>query len=213
VFGAGIFTDNSTCEFSGASTFTSNHATYTGGGMYAARSIWNFLATSSVMVIANDAAKDGVGKYTRDGCVVNLLGFNSYEFNSAEDTGGGISAYQSNFSLSGHNTFTVNKAETGGGFYASNSTVVFLGENAFTANSAIRHGGGVAATHSTLHINGLITVKNNSALSGGGFSIDDSTVQMDGKNHFMNNIANLEGGTIFFSDCRVELSGKNVCDQ
>jgi len=33
------------------------------------------------------------GMYTRDGCVVNLLGFISYENNSAENTGGGISAF------------------------------------------------------------------------------------------------------------------------
>jgi len=137
VFGAGIFTDNSTFEFSGTSTFTSNHATYTGGGMYAARSSLTFLATSSNMIIANVAARAGGGMYTRDGCVVNLLGFNSYEGNTAEDTGGGISAFQSSFNLSGHNTFTVNIALTGGGFYAFNSTLDLLGNNSFTGNSAI----------------------------------------------------------------------------
>jgi len=42
VFGARIFTNNSTFEFSGTSAFTSNHATYTGGGMYAARSSLTF---------------------------------------------------------------------------------------------------------------------------------------------------------------------------
>ena len=108
--------------------------------------------------------------YTRDDCAVNLLGFNSYEGNSAEDTGGRISAFQSSFNLSGHNTFTVNIAVTGGVFYAFNSTLDLLGKNAFTANFAISHGGGVAATHSTLHLNGLMTVK------------DNSTVEMDGKN-------------------------------
>jgi len=138
--------------------------------MYAARSSLSFLATSSTIIIANDAARDGGGMYTRDGCVVNLLGFSICEGNTAEDTGGGISAFQSSFNLSGHNNFTVNKALTGGGFYAFNSTLDLLGKNAFTANFAISHGGGVAATHSTLHLNGLMTVK------------DNSTMEMDGKN-------------------------------
>ena len=210
VFGAGIFTDNSTFEFSGVSNITNNHASHTGGGMYAARSILNFLATSSVTMIANDAVRDGGGMYTRDGCVVKLHGFNSYENNSAEDTGGGILAFRSNFVFSGHNTFTVNKAVTGGGFYAFNSTVIFPGENDFIANSAISHGGGVAATRSALNWNGLATVKNNSALSGGGFNIDHSTMEVDGQNYFMNNTANSEGGAIRFSDSQVEFTGRSI---
>ena len=211
VFGAGIFTDNSTFEFSGASNITNNHASHTGGGMYAARSILNFLATSSVTIIANDAVRDGGGMYTRDGCVVKLHGFNSYENNSAEDTGGGISAFRSSFIFSGNNTFTDNKAVTGGGFYASNSTVIFPGKNNFIANSAISHGGGVAATRSTLHLNGLATVKNNSALSGGGFYIAHSTMKVDGLNYFVNNTANsAEGGAICFSDSQVEFKGRSI---
>ena len=210
VFGAGIFTDNSTFEFSGVSNITNNHASHTGGGMYAARSILNFLATSSVTMIANNAVRDGGGMYTRDGCVVKLHGFNSYVNNSAEDTGGGISAFRSNFIFSGHNTFTVNKAVTGGGLYAFNSTVIFPGENDVIANSAISHGGGVAATRSTLNWNGLATVKNNSALSGGGFDIDHSTMKVDGMNYFVNNTANSEGGAIRFSDSQVEFTGRSI---
>ena len=210
VFGAGIFTDNSTFEFSGASNITNNHAGHTGGGMYAARSILNFLATSSVTIIANDAVRDGGGMYTRDGCVVKLHGFNSYENNSAEDTGGGISAFRSSFILSGNNTFAENKAVTGGGFYAFSSTVIFSGENDFIANSAISRGGGVAATHSTLNWNGLATVKNNSALNGGGFYIDRSSVKVDGMNYFVNNTANSEGGAIYFSDTQMEFTGRSI---
>ena len=236
VFGAGIFTDNSTFEFSGVSNITNNHASHTGGGMYAARSILNFLATSSVTIIANDAVRDGGGMYTRDGCVVKLHGFNSYENNSAEDTGGGISAFRSSFIFSGNNTFTDNKAVTGGGFYAFNSTVIFPGENDFIANSAISRGGGVAATRSTLNLNGLATVENNSALSGGGYYIDrstmnlnglatvkynsalsgggyyidHSTMKVDGMNYFVNNTANSEGGAIRFSDSQVEFSGRSI---
>ena len=210
VFGAGIFTDNSTFEFSGVSNITNNHAGHTGGGMYAARSILNFLATSSVTIIANDAVRDGGGMYTRDGCVVKLHGFNSYENNSAEDTGGGISAFRSSFIFSGNNTFAENKAVTGGGFYAFSSTVIFPGENDFIANSAISRGGGVAATHSTLNLNGLATVKNNSALSGGGFYIDRSSVKVDGMNYFVNNTANSEGGAINFSDSQVEFTGRSI---
>ena len=210
VFGAGIFTDNSTFEFSGVSNITNNHASHTGGGMYAARSILNFLATSSVTIIANDAVRDGGGMYTRDGCVVKLHGFNSYENNSAEDTGGGISAFRSSFNFSGHNTFTGNKAVTGGGFYAFNSSMIFPGENDFIANSAISHGGGVAATRSTLNWNGLATVKNNSALSGGGFNIDHSTMEVDGQNYFVNNTANSEGGATRFSDSQVEFTGRSI---
>ena len=210
VFGAGIFTDNSTFEFSGASNITNNHACHTGGGMYAARSNLNFFATSSVTMIANNAVRDGGGMYTRDGCVVKLHGFNSYENNSAEDTGGGISAFRSSFIFSGHNMFTVNKAVTGGGFYAFNSTVIFPGENDFIANSAVSHGGGVAATRSTLNLNGLATVKSNSALSGGGFNIDRSTMKVDGMNYFVNNTANSEGGAIHFGDSQVEFTGKSI---
>ena len=210
VFGAGIFTDNSTFEFSGVSNITNNHASHTGGGMYAARSILNFLATSSVTIIANNAVRDGGGMYTRDGCVVKLHGFNSYENNSAEDTGGGISAFRSSFNFSGHNTFTANRAVTGGGFYAFDSTVIFPGENDFIANSAISHGGGVAATRSTLHLNGLATVKNNSALGGGGFNIDRSAMKVDGQNYFVNNTANSEGGAIHSSDSQVEFTGRSI---
>jgi len=50
-------------------------------------------------VTPNRAARDGGGIYTRDDCVVNLLGLSNYQGNSAGDTGGGISAFRSNINL------------------------------------------------------------------------------------------------------------------
>jgi len=73
VFGAGIFTDNNTFEFSGTSAFTSNHATYTYGGMYAARSSLTFLATSSTMIIANVAGRSEMEEECTPGMTVQLI--------------------------------------------------------------------------------------------------------------------------------------------
>ena len=118
--------------------------------------------------MANHAVRAGGGIYTRDGSAVNLLEWSNYQNNSAEYTGGGISAYQSSFKLAGHNTFESNKAAEGGGFYAFDCTVNFPGENVFITNSASNHGGAFTVVHSTLHLNGLTAFKNNSAASGGG---------------------------------------------
>ena len=55
VFGGGIYTDNSTFIFNDSSTFSGNKADYTGGGIYAARSVLNFVGTSSM--IENSCSK------------------------------------------------------------------------------------------------------------------------------------------------------------
>ena len=208
VFGGGIYTDNSTFEFNGSSIFRDNKANYTGGGIYAARSVLNFLGSNTIS--KNYAARDGGGIYTRDGSAVNLYGWSNYQGNSAEYTGGGISAFQSSFKLAGHNTFESNKAAEGGGFYAFDCTVNFPGENVFITNSASNHGGGYTVTHSTLHLNGSTTFKNNSAASGGGMYIDDSKADIDGSNYFMNNTADLGGGAIYARYSVVELNGKDL---
>ena len=208
VFGGGIYTDNSTFEFNGSSIFRDNKANYTGGGIYAARSVLNFLGSSSIS--KNYAARDGGGIYTRDGSAVNLYGWSNYQGNSAEYTGGGISAFRSSFKLAGHNTFESNKAAVGGGFYAFDCTVNFPGENVFITNSASKHGGGFTVVHSTLHLNGSTAFKNNSAASGGGIYIDDTKADIDGSNYFMNNIADSGGGAIYARYSVVELNGKNL---
>ena len=115
VFGGGVFTDNSTYETHGSSIFISNQANYTVGGIYAARSILNFLGTSSIYIAANHATRDGGGIYVRDGCRVNVLGSYKCVENSAGDTGGGISTFHSTLKIYGHNIFNDNSAETGGG--------------------------------------------------------------------------------------------------
>ena len=208
VFGGGIYTDNSTFEFNGSSIFRDNKANYTGGGIYAARSVLNFLGSSTIS--KNYAARDGGGIYTRDGSAVNLYGWSNYQGNSAEYTGGGVSAFQSSFKLAGHNTFESNKAAVGGGFYAFDCTVNFPGENVFITNSASNHGGGFTVVRSTLHLNGSTAFKNNSAASGGGMYISACNADIDGRNCFVNNTAESGGGAIYAKDSVVELDGKNL---
>ena len=208
VFGSGIYTDNSTFEFNGSSTFRGNKANYTGGCIYAARSVLNFLGTN--YMTENYAARDGGGIYTRDGSVVNLLGSSNFQGNLAKDTGGGISAFRSSFKLAGHNTFESNNAEEGGGFYAFDCTVNFPGENVFITNSASNQGGGFTVVHSTLHLNGSTNFMNNSAASGGGVYIENSKVDIDGNTYFMNNAADSGGGAIYARDSVVELNGKDL---
>ena len=208
VFGGMIFTDNSTFEFNGSSTFRDNQANHTGGGIYAARSVFNFAGRSSIT--ANHAARDGGGIYARDGCVVNLLGVNNYEGNSAEDTGGGISLFNSSFSFSGQNTFNNNRAVTGGGFYSFNSAVKLPGDSKFISNSAAIYGGGFATIRSMLHLNGSTILKNNSAPSGGAIYIENSTVDAVGSNCFMYNTAMFEGGAIHATNSIVYLIGKDM---
>ena len=208
VFGGGIYTDNSTIEFNDSSTFTGNKANHTGGSLYAARSVLNFLGTSSIT--HNHAARDGGGIYTRDGSVVNLLGLNYYQGNIAEDTGGGISAFQSSFKLGGQTTFERNKAAEGGGLYTFNCAVKLPGENTFITNSAHNHGGGFTVVRGTIHLNGSTTFKSNLAASGGGIYIDSSKADIDGRSFFMNNTAESGGGAIFASDSILELNGKDV---
>ena len=91
--------------------------------IYAARSVLNFLGTSSIT--DNHVARDGGGIYTRDGSVVNLFGSSNYQGNVAG------AAFQSSCKLAGKNTFKNNKAAEGGGLYTFNCTVNFLGENTF----------------------------------------------------------------------------------
>ena len=209
VFGGGIFTDNSTFELSGSSTFTGNQGNYTGGAVYAARSILNFLGTSSVIAEFNRAARDGGGMYARDDCVVNFLGLSIYQNNSAEDTGGSISAFRSSFNLAGQTTFESNNAGEGGGFYAFLCIVSFSGENTFTANSAYVHGGGSAVLHSKLHLNGSVTFRNNSAAKGGAMYLSDSSADINGSNCFKNNIAK-SGGGMYTRNCIVQANGKTM---
>ena len=208
VFGGGIYTDNSTFKFNGSSTFRGNKANYTGGGIYAARSALNFVGTN--YMTENYAARDGGGIYTRDGSAVNVLGWSNYQGNSAEYTGGGISAFQSSFKLAGHNTFESNKAAEGGGFYTFDCTVNFPGENDFITNSASNHGGGFTVVHSTLHVNGSTTFKNNSAASGGGMYISASNADIDGRNCFISNTADSRGGAIYARYSAVELNGMDL---
>ena len=75
VFGGGVFMDNSTFEFNGFSNFHGNQVSYAGGGIYAARSVLKFDISS---IIANYAARDGGGLYTRDGSEVSLVESNTY---------------------------------------------------------------------------------------------------------------------------------------
>ena len=210
VFGGGIFTDNSTFVSNGSSSFRSNQANYTGGGIYAARSYLTFFGRTSVT--SNHADRDGGGLYTRDGCIVNLHGLNRYVGNSAEGTGGGISAVGSSFNLAGQSTFDDNKATTGGGFYVVNCSVSFAGESTskLVGNSASFQGGGFATAGSALLVNGSTVLNNNSAHSGGGLYIDDSTVQLNGNSSFLNQIASFDGGAIYAQACVVEVSGKAV---
>ena len=207
VFGGGIYTDNSTFELNGSSTFTGNQANYTGGAVYAARSIMNFLGTSSLIATLNHAARDGGGIYTRDNCVINLLGLSNYQNNSAEDTGGGISAFWSSFNIAGQNIFESNNAGEGGGFYAVHCSVTFSGENAFTANSASIHGGGSAVLQSNLQLNGSATFRSNSAAKGGALYLSDSSADINGSNCFKNNIAE-SGGGMYTRNSKVQANGK-----
>ena len=206
VFGGGIFADNSTVKFDDMNTFRGNQANHTGGSIYAARSVLEFLGVSSMA--ANRAARDGGGIYTRDDCVVNLLGIGNYQNNSAGDTGGGISAYRSNFNFAGQSTFNRNHAVEGGGFYAFKSSVNVRGESTFITNSASNCGGGFTVVRSTLHLNGSTTIQNNSAASGGGMYVVDSTVDTDGSNCFVNNMAMSEGGGIYAKESVMIFSGK-----
>ena len=209
VFGGGIYTDNSTFELNGSSTFTRNQANYTGGAVYAARSIMNFLGTSSLTATLNHAARDGGGMYTRDNCVINLLGLSNYQNNSAEDTGGGISAFWSSFNIAGQNIFESNNAGEGGGFYAVHCSVTFSGENAFTANSASIHGGGSAVLQSKLQLNGSATFRSNSAAKGGALYLSDSSADINGSNCFKNNIAE-SGGGMYTRNSTVQANGKTM---
>ena len=210
VFGGGIFTDNSTFKFSGFSTFRGNKAKHTGGGLYAARSVLRFYETTSTSLIANHATRDGGGMYTRDDTVVNLLGWNIYQDNSVGDTGGGISAFQSNINLAGQTTFDSNKAVKGGGLYTFNSTVNITGNNNFIANSASNHGGGFAIIHSMLQLNGSTTLKINSAVSGGGMYVEESTVDSNGRNWFTKNTASSEGAGIDTRDSIMQFNGTDM---
>ena len=208
VFGGGIFTDNSAFVFNDSITFNGNKASHTGGGIYAAKSALTFFGTSCMT--GNHAARDGGGIYTRDGSVVNLLGLSNYQGNLAGDTGGGISAFQSSFTLAEQNTFESNKAVEGGGFYAFSCIVNFSGKNIFITNSASNHGGGFAAVHTTLHLNGSANFNCNLAASGGAMYITGSKAEIGGNNSFINNTVELEGGAIFARDSEVDFNGKGM---
>ena len=191
-FGGGITAVIASVHVAGNTTFTGNLAKR-GGGIYLKYSSLNC---------------DRI--YTSVACegTVNFL------YNTAYYAGGGMSATQSNVSLSGQITFVNNSAtdcisesETdmsgcsyddhyGGGVALLMSTVYLKGNTTFEGNSASYGGGGIALDSSQLLIEGETRFMANSAEVGGGIGAYNASVSLTGNTTFLSNLARAVGGGI-----------------
>ena len=169
-YGGGINAQDSKVIFSGEGVFMHNIAgQYNGGGILAANCTGIFNGSNSF--INNSAGYGGGGVYGIAGSALDFHGVNNFTDNSAE-TGSGLQGVNCRINFYGRNTFMYNLAnQSGGGVLTKNVTGVFRGDSIFTHNTAGFSGGGVAAIKNcTLDFSGYIRfIDNFAGHFGGGF--------------------------------------------
>ena len=211
--GAGMNIANSTVVFEGNNTFSDN----LDGGIASYYSTLEFIGVNQ---FTNNTATRG-GGISAISSTINCSGNMNFEYNSAEQHGGGVYARGTRMTSESHIRFIGNTAieyyiintteyyGAGGGLFAREDSIVdFNAECDFINNSAGLGGGVVSAFHTAVNINADSNFIDNTAVAGGGVFAQQATVNISRESNFINNSAQEDGGGVYaVSDTTVYLSG------
>ena len=211
--GAGMNIMNSTVAFEGTNTFSDN----LDGGIASYNSTLEFIGVNQ---FTKNTATSG-GGISATSSTINCSGNMTFEYNSAEQRGGGVYARGTRMTSESHIRFIGNTAieyysinnaleyGAGGGLFAvEDSTVNFNAECDFINNSAGLGGGVVSAFNTAVNINADSNFIDNIAVFGGGVFAQQATVNISRESNFINNSAQVAGGGVYaWSDTAVYLSG------
>ena len=211
--GAGMNIANSTVTFQGNNAFSDN----LDGGIASYYSTLQFIGVNQ---FTNNTATRG-GGISAIRSTINCRGNMTFEYNSAEQEGGGVYARGTRMTSENHIRFIGNTAieyysisniehyGAGGGLFAvEDSTVDFNAECDFINNSAVLGGGLFSAVNTAVNINADSNFIDNSAEVGGGVFAYQATVNISRESNFINNSAQVDGGGVYAeSDTTVYLSG------
>ena len=208
--GAGINITNSIVVFEGKNTFSDN----LDGGIASYNSTLEFIGVNK---FTNNTATRG-GGISAISSAINCRGNMTFEYNSAEQVGGGVYARGTRMTSESHIRFignTVIEYEyygAGGGLYAEEDAIVdFNAECDFINNSAGAGGGVGSAFNTVVNINADSNFIDNTAVAGGGVYAYQATVNISRESNFINNSAQLDGGGVYaWSNATVYLSGSSI---
>jgi uncharacterized membrane protein len=182
-YGAGIYAENSTVEFSGGS-IVNNIASARGGGIYATGSTLNL----------TDASVGGTGSSEAN----QVSGINSF--------GAGLYLYNTQATLSNtvvaSNTFQTPALAGGGGAYLeSGSTLTMINsrvEHHRASGTTVGRGGGIYVDSSTVTLDNSQVVTNTASTNGGGLRLYGANTLnvLNGSSVSFNKALNSEGGGI-----------------
>ena len=207
-YGGGIIVFSSTINFEGDSTFVSNYAEISGGGVHAADN--SHLVFQNVRVENNTASYGG--GLTVFNSTINFEGDSSFIANLGEFYGGGVYAAYNSLLVFQNVKVESNTASYGGGFRVYDSTINLMGNSSFISNSGEISGGGVYATDNSHLVFQNLRVENNTASYGGGLTLFSSTINFEGDTTFIINSGEISGGGLYannkshlvFQNVRVE---------
>ena len=202
-----------------------------GGALRAIRSAVNMTGCT----ITNTTAQMGGGISTSE---VDLVVTNvTFQYCSAQNTGGIIHSSKSNISLS--NVLAKYNHAVLGGIYSSlstmlihdtqyhhntgsiyihGSTVLFTGDTSFTncsseaQNLPVEVGGAVTAFGSIVMFDGTITLANNHAYNGGAIHATESEIRVNNELTVSNNTAERNGGGIYLHWSELNCLANCVCN-
>ena len=191
--GAGMNITNSTVVFEGTNTFSDN----LDGGIASYDSILQFIGVNQ---FTKNTATRG-GGISAISSTISCSGNMTFEYNSAEQRGGGVFARGTRMTIESHIRFIGNTANeyysVGGGLNAEEDSIVdFNAECDFINNSAGLGGGIGSAINTVVNINADSNFIDNTALIGGGVFAYQATVNISRESNFINNSAHLVGGGV-----------------
>ena len=205
--GTGMNIANSRVVFEGNNTFSDN----LDGGIASYDSTLQFIGVNQ---FTNNTATSG-GGISAISSTINCSGNMTFEYNSAEQDGGGVYARGTRMTSESHIRFIGSTADTGeypstgGGLFAVEDSIVdFNAECDFINNSAVLGGGLFSAVNTAVNINADSNFIDNSAEVGGGVFAYQATVNISRESNFIKNSAQLDGGGIYAVDgATVDISG------
>ncbi|MFN8534783.1 MAG: choice-of-anchor Q domain-containing protein [Dehalococcoidia bacterium] len=162
------------------SSFVSNTAQFSGGGLLAFSSV----TVTGSSFVSNTAKADGGGLFALSSAMV---GSSSFVSNTAKGNGGGLFSLIATVTSS---TFVSNTAQSdGGGLYAFSATV---GGSSLVSNTAQLNGGGLFSAIATVTSSSFVS--NTAKASGGG--LYSSNTAMVTSSTFVSNTASIQGGAV-----------------
>ena len=226
--GTGMNIMNSTVAFEGTNTFSDN----LDGGIASYNSTLEFIGVNQ---FTNNTATSGRG-ISAISSTINCSGNMTFEYNSAEQCGGGVYARETRTTIKSLIRFIGNKQtgyvdysfiytylennenppidiySGGGGLCALDNSVVNINaESNFIGNSAQLGGGIWSAFNTTVNINAECNFISNSAQLGGGISSAfNTTVDINAESNFKGNSAQYGGGIMSVSNTVVNINADSI---